>query len=60
MADPLDANALLAAAEADTGLSDWGDATFRDRFARAVALIRGAQHGPLRASASPRPISTGC
>ncbi len=42
MADPLDADALLAAAEADTGLCDWGDATFRDRFARAVELIRSA------------------
>ncbi len=38
----LDANALLAAAEAATGLSDWGDPTFRERFGLAVDLIRSA------------------
>lgn len=42
MADPLDATALLAAAESATGLCDWGDPTFTQRFARAVELIRGA------------------
>lgn len=42
MADLLNADALLAAAETNTGLSDWGDPTFRDRFTQAVAMIRGA------------------
>lgn len=42
MADPLDATALLAAAESATGLCDWGDPTFTQRFARAVELVRGA------------------
>jgi hypothetical protein len=32
----LDAARLLAAAEAETGLSDWGDPTFRTRFGLAV------------------------
>jgi len=36
----LDAASLLAAAEAETGLSDWGDPTLPDRFATAVDLIR--------------------
>jgi len=35
----LDTDALIAAAEAATGLSDWGDPTFRDRFAIAVGLL---------------------
>ncbi len=42
MAGLPDADALLAAAEHATALSDWGDPTFRERFARAVALVRGA------------------
>ena len=42
MADPLDATALLAAAESATGLCDWGDPTFTQRFATAVELVRGA------------------
>lgn len=42
MTELLDATALLAAAEAETGLSDWGDATFRQRFANTVELIRSA------------------
>ena len=32
----LDANALLSAAEKQTGLSDWGDPSFRERFGLAV------------------------
>ena len=36
----LDATALLAAAQATTGLADWGDPTLPDRFAIAVDLIR--------------------
>jgi hypothetical protein len=35
----LDAEALLARAEEETGLSDCGDPTFRERFRRAVAHI---------------------
>jgi hypothetical protein len=42
MAGILGADALLATAAAETGLFDWGDPTFRDRFASAVGLIRGA------------------
>ncbi|MCJ8156135.1 sulfotransferase [Sphingomonas sp. LaA6.9] len=42
MAVPLDAEALLAVAQAETGLSDWGDPSFRERFAQAVDLIRSA------------------
>ncbi len=42
MREILDADTLLAAAEAQTGLRDWGDDTFRDRFTLAVKLIRGA------------------
>lgn len=42
MADLLDATALLAAAEAETGLSDWGDPGFPERFASAMACIRAA------------------
>jgi hypothetical protein len=42
MASILDANAMLAAAAAATGLSDWGDPTFEDRFALAVDKIRAA------------------
>ena len=33
------AAALLARAEAETGLSDWADTSFRERFAQAVAHI---------------------
>jgi hypothetical protein len=36
---PLDADALLAAAEAETGLDDWGDDTLPERFGLAVDLI---------------------
>jgi len=36
---PLSAKALLSAAEEHTGLSDWGDPTFEDRFATVVNLI---------------------
>lgn len=36
----LDAGRLLAAAQTETGLNDWGDETFPQRFAAAVALIR--------------------
>jgi hypothetical protein len=37
---PLDAGVLLDAAQSETGLSNWGDPTFRARFADAVDLIR--------------------
>jgi hypothetical protein len=37
----LDAKALLAAAQAATGLGDWGDDTFETRFALAVDHLRG-------------------
>ena len=36
----LDADALLKAAEASTGLSDYGDETLRARFAQAMTLLR--------------------
>jgi hypothetical protein len=36
----LDARALLAAAERATGLSDWGDHSFPERFAQAVNHLR--------------------
>jgi hypothetical protein len=36
----LDAATLLTAAEQQTGLSEWGDPTFRERFAMAVSSIR--------------------
>jgi len=52
---PLDAEALLGAAEHETGLDDWGDPTFRERFTRAVELIRGAgmdEEGQARAVAN--------
>jgi hypothetical protein len=42
MANLLNADALLAAAEAKTGLADWGDDSFRERFTHAVELIRSA------------------
>lgn len=42
MAARFDAGSLLAAAEAETGLSGWGDPTFCDRFAMAVDLVRSA------------------
>ncbi len=38
----LDIHTLLAAAEAETGLSDWGDPGFRTRFADVVEAVRGA------------------
>lgn len=46
MASPLDAAALLDAATAATGLSDWGDPDFTDRFPQAVDVIRGAGIDP--------------
>jgi hypothetical protein len=36
---PLDADALMAAAQAETGLSDWGDPTLPDRFRLFVSLF---------------------
>ena len=42
LAATLDSESLLAAAQVQTGLADWGDPGFRDRFAQAVALIRSA------------------
>lgn len=42
MASILDAQAMLAAAEAETGLHDWGDPSFVARFGLAVELIRSA------------------
>ncbi|MDE2301813.1 MAG: sulfotransferase [Sphingomonadales bacterium] len=39
MSQPLDAFTLLAGAQAATGLSDWADPTFADRFALALAHI---------------------
>ncbi len=39
---PLDANALMAAAQKDTGLSNWGDPTFAERFTQVVELIQQA------------------
>ncbi|ORB29655.1 sulfotransferase family protein [Mycolicibacterium parafortuitum] len=41
MSEKLDAAALLARAEAETGLRDYGDPTLPDRFAMAVDLING-------------------
>lgn len=38
----LDAAALLAAAKAETGLSDWSDLGFVERFGLAVDLINSA------------------
>lgn len=43
MASLLDAQAMLAAAQAETGLSDWGDPSFVERFGLAVDLIRSAE-----------------
>jgi hypothetical protein len=40
---PLDATALLARAEAETGLADYGDATLPERFALAVDRLNGAE-----------------
>ncbi len=50
----LDPDALLAAAEAETGLRDYGDDTLPERFALAVAVIRDAGLEPVgqRAAAS--------
>jgi len=39
VSDALDAQALLARAKEETGLSDWGDATFEERFGLAVNHI---------------------
>jgi hypothetical protein len=43
--DLLDVGAILEAAEAETGLGDYGDDTLRDRVARAVEEIRRAGIG---------------
>lgn len=37
----LNADALLAAAEQQTGLSDWSDPSFRERFGKAVDHLNG-------------------
>ena len=37
----LDADAMLRAAQDETGLKDWGDDTLPDRFRMAVDLIKG-------------------
>jgi hypothetical protein len=42
MTDILDADALLAAAQAETGLSDFGDKSLPARFREAVSQIRAA------------------
>lgn len=47
MASPLDANALLDAATAVTGLSNWGDPEFTERFPQVVDVIRGAGMDPI-------------
>ena len=39
MSEPLDPQALLARARADTGLTDWGDPSFEERLGLAVAHI---------------------
>ncbi len=39
--DILDAGALLAQAQNSTGLSDYGDDTFADRFRLAVSFLKG-------------------
>jgi hypothetical protein len=39
--DILNADALLVQAEAQTGLSDWGDPSLPDRFRLAVEFLRG-------------------
>jgi hypothetical protein len=39
---PLDADALLCAAQAQTGLSDWGDPTLPERFRLAVGALQAA------------------
>lgn len=53
-AEILDADALLEAAEAETGLFDFGDETLPDRFRLAVAKIRdaGMDEAGQRAAAS--------
>jgi hypothetical protein len=43
MAEILDAEALLREAEAETGLSDYGDASVPDRFRAAMAAIRAME-----------------
>jgi hypothetical protein len=46
MAEPkLDAGILLTAAKQQSGLSDWGDSTFPERFSLAVSLIQGTNMG---------------
>ena len=39
----LDASNLLASAQTATSLTDWGDASFTDRFVQAVDLINSAE-----------------
>jgi len=41
--EPLDAAELLRAAETETGLSDYGDPTFPERFANAVDHLNGLE-----------------
>jgi hypothetical protein len=41
VSEPLDPQALLARAKADTGLDDWGDPTFEHRLGLAVNHING-------------------
>ena len=36
---PIDCRSVLALAEAETGLDDWGDSTFPERFAKAIDHI---------------------
>ena len=53
MSAALDAGALLSAAQAETGLSDYGDDTLPARFALAVDLLNAAlsdDHGRRRAA----------
>jgi hypothetical protein len=41
--DILDPDRMMAAAQAETGLSDWGDDSFPERFRLAVGFIQRAQ-----------------
>ncbi|TAL02854.1 MAG: sulfotransferase [Rhodospirillaceae bacterium] len=52
--DILNADALLAQAETQTGLKDWGDDTFPNRFRQAAALLRnvGMHEAGQRAAAT--------
>ena len=44
----LDAERLLAAATAETGLTDYGDPTLPERFAVAVEHLNASRDGRLR------------